>query len=561
MNADGSAETQDGAFDFRLARFEDARYLMAAGDDGWREMDVPPPFDMFADADALLRADDLRDAGREVSAGGAEMDAVSGKTSPYGSGAEFEALFLFDVQDGALREVRIKGEADAGAFAFALGDSGAAPATVEATVAFSDFGKPIALAAPRMIFAAFGHDAIALADGRAMVLGGASAVANNNVIAPFPIPLPQFYDFADSLWSAGITSAELYDADAGAGVLFPAGVFHSSIALEGGAVMTVGIWGDADNPEPSSLVREFNPDSGEWRTLAGMETARGSPALALLADGALMAAGGLDLEGFAGGGGQPRTAESAEIYDRATDSWRTAAARNGGAASPLAALLALADGRALALAGDADAGESLLGLEDGGRVAVNIDPADGGAADAAVVPAEIYDPETDAWTATARPEISRAEPTAVLLADGRVLVAGAGVERREMNDPNAAGVETVPAFAAEIYDPATDSWTRTDPMIEFRASHTLTLLADGRVLAAGGQDPRASDYVLYATTEIYDPATNAWTAGPGISEPRMSHSATLLPDGGGVFVAGGIGVHPANGEIYPLNGAEVLDGG
>ena len=560
MLADGSAETQDGAFNLRLARFEDTRYAMQSGDDddgdidGWRELDSPPPFDLFSDASALLRADDLRDAGRAVSSGGAELDAVSGKASPYGSGAEFDAVYLFDPQDGALREIRIAGETDAGALAFALGDSGAPSASasvdVEATVIFSDFGKPVALASPRMIFPPFDHDAIALADGRVMVLGGVTGIANNNVIAPFPIPLPQFYDFADSLWSLGLTSAELYDADMNEDVMFPAGFFHSAIALDGGGAATSGFGGDE---EVTSLVREYDAVSGEWRTLAGMETARGAPVLALLADGSLIAAGGLDLESLAAGDAPPRTVDTAEIYDRATDSWRTASPMSG-AASPGMALIALADGRALALFGDPDAGASLQGLEDGGRVE------DGALSETAVL-SEIYDPETDAWTPTARPEVSRAEPTAIRLSDGKILVTGAGVERREIDSPTAVGIETIPAFAAEIYDPATDEWTRTAPMLAFRASHTLTLLSDGRVLAAGGQDPRTSEYVLHATTEIYDPSTNEWTAGPEMSQPRMSHAATRAPNGGGAFITGGIGVHPANGEIYPLNSAEAVDGG
>ncbi len=431
------------------------------------------------------------------------------------------------------------------------------PRPVEATVAFSDFGKPVALASPRMIFPAFGHSAVAMADGRVAVLGGVGGIANNNVIAPFPIPLPQFYDFADSTWSLGFTSAELYDADMNEDIMFPAGFYYSAIALEGGAAATVGILADEDAQELSSLVREFNPVSGEWRTLAGMETARASPALALLTGGALMAAGGLDLESLIAGDAQPRTVETAEIYDPATDSWRTAAAREGAASAGMS-LVALADGRALALSPDADAREALQGMEDGGRVSVDLD--DDGAGEEPAVLSEIYDPETDAWTATSRPAISRADTTAILLSDDRVLVAGAGAERRKIDSLTAVGIETVPAFAAEIYDPATDSWTKTAPMLEFRASHTLTLLPDGRVLAAGGQDPRTGDYSIYATTEIYDPATNEWTAGPDMSEPRMSHSATLLPNGGGVFIAGGIGVHPANGEIYPLNGAEVVDG-
>ena len=66
--------------------------------------------------------------------------------------------------------------------------------------------------------------------------------------------------------------------------------------------------------------------------------------------------------------------------------------------------------------------------------------------------------------------------TATLLADGRVLVAG----------DNSVTID------AEVYDPATDSWTATGPMIQPRQGHFATLLQDGRVLVAGGRLQRHS---------------------------------------------------------------------
>lgn len=546
MSAAGSVETESGAFALRLSRFEDTRHVLAPDGDGWREMDAPPPFDLFADADALLRADDLRYEGREIS-GGAEMDAVSGKPKLYGSGAEFDALYLFDVRDGALREVRVRGEPDAGALADALGEPGAALESVEATATFSEFGKPVAISSPSMIFPSFDHAAIALSDGRAMVVGGVSGIANNDVIIPFPVPLPQFYDFSDYTWSLGLDSRQLREPG------LPAGLYYSAAALNGGEVATVGIWAEDGDDEIMSLVKAFDPDSGAWRTLAGMETARGIPVLAVLSNGALMAAGGLDFGGMARGD-EPKAVTSVEIYDPETDSWRTTPEMNGGAFSG-AALIALADGRALALSGDDRAREAMLDMGDAERffadTGAGYDSPDG------FIAAEVYDPETDDWSATASPEIPRSDPTAILLSDGKALVAGAGVTLRNTDPSNPSRIEIAAAFAAEIYDPKADAWTRTAPMREFRANHTLTLLPDGKVLAAGGQDPRAGEFDIYATTEIYDPETGAWTAGPDMSRPRASHSATLLPNGA-VFIAGGIGIHPDNGEAHPLNDGEVV---
>jgi hypothetical protein len=93
------------------------------------------------------------------------------------------------------------------------------------------------------------------------------------------------------------------------------------------------------------------------------------------------------------------------------------------------------------------------------------------------------------------------------------------------------------------------AFTNTGTMTTPRAGHTATLLPDGRVLIAGGDNPAT----VLDTAEIYDPATGLFTPTGGMTTPRSGHSATLLADSK-VLLAGGNGPGHA-----PVAAAELYD--
>jgi N-acetylneuraminic acid mutarotase len=156
--------------------------------------------------------------------------------------------------------------------------------------------------------------------------------------------------------------------------------------------------------------------------------------------------------------------------------------------------------------------------------------------------AELYDPQTNSWALAASMHTPRSYHTATLLTDGRVLVIG-GIEAS--NDITGRVLATT-----ELYDPVTNTWTAGVPMSVARAKHTATLLADHRVLVIGGTD---ADYYAFSgyfrTAELYDPATQSWSPAASMNYARINATSTLLPDGR-VLVVGDDGVNEGTAEIF-----------
>jgi hypothetical protein len=125
--------------------------------------------------------------------------------------------------------------------------------------------------------------------------------------------------------------------------------------------------------------------------------------------------------------------------------------------------------------------------------------------------------------------------SAVLLADGRVLIVGGYAKT---SGP-------YPTDAADLYDPSTGRFTPTGSLGVARADPSVTRLADGRVLVAGGRTWDGTSSVgkfplllSSDSAEIFDPVTGTFEPTGPMTGPRDSHSATLLDDGR-VLLAGG----------------------
>ncbi len=146
-----------------------------------------------------------------------------------------------------------------------------------------------------------------------------------------------------------------------------------------------------------------------------------------------------------------------------------------------------------------------------------------------------------AWMPTGSMANPRAGQTATLLPSGKVLVVGGA------NGPTLS----VALATAELYDPATGTWSPTGTMSTARMNHTATLLSNGKVLVAGGFD--GSSYL--ASAELYDPATGSWSLTGAMNIPRRNHVASDGPWAGKVLVAGG---DASPGSQY-LNLAELYD--
>ena len=137
------------------------------------------------------------------------------------------------------------------------------------------------------------------------------------------------------------------------------------------------------------------------------------------------------------------------------------------------------------------------------------------------------------WALTGSLNTARAAHTATLLPNGQVLVAG--------------GENTTGFLAsAELYNPSTGKWTETGSMSTPRINHQATLLPNGQVLVSGGHSSTGA----LASAELFNPSTGQWTTTGSMTVPRTGHSALLLGNGQVLVVAGDNTGTDSSAELY-----------
>jgi hypothetical protein len=161
---------------------------------------------------------------------------------------------------------------------------------------------------------------------------------------------------------------------------------------------------------------------------------------------------------------------------------------------------------------------------------------------------EIYDPSAGKFSPNGSLAAPRSGGEALLLKDGRVLVSGGNGEYGDY-------LGTI-----EIYDPGqgTSVVVKPPPAVQLPNDSTVVLLADGRVLIAGGSYVSLTSSNL---TQIFDPASGGFSNGPLMAEAREGATATLLDDGR-VLIEGSAGSVDNSAELIdpsnPLSRSTLL---
>ncbi|WP_437815300.1 kelch repeat-containing protein [Sorangium sp. So ce1078] len=271
---------------------------------------------------------------------------------------------------------------------------------------------------------------------------------------------------------------------------------HTATLLQDGRVLIAGVspsyWTGISHLWWYTEI--FDPATGAWTEAAPLNMRRSGAAATRLLDGRVLIAGGYGSE------------SSAEVYDPVVDLWYLAAPMSEQRPDAGLAATLLPDGRVLVAGGGAPI-------------------------------AEVYDPAANSWSPLDAMSLPFSGLTATRLLDGRVLIAG--------------GADDDSDWTAKIYDQVSGEWTSTGAMSGERAGHEAVLLADGRVLVTGGWCEGCDRFI---SAEIYDPASNTWTPAPSMIDAALHEQTSTRLDDGRVLVAGGY-LNDASGFAHGIANA------
>jgi hypothetical protein len=319
--------------------------------------------------------------------------------------------------------------------------------------------------------------------------------------------------------NANLASAEIYDAATGTftpttNSLSVARGFATATTLQNGKILIANGGDYNDGGAASKAADLFDPASGLFSATGSTHDARHGTTATLLPNGKVLIAGGIMSNV------QTRLA-TAELYDPVTGTFAYTGSMHEARDYQVAALLKT--GKVLVAGGG-----------NGSGVSINS--------------SELYDPASGTFTLSGTMIERRDDATATLLPSGKVLIVG-GVN------------EDIPSGTAELYDPATGQFTASHSTITPRHFHTANLLPNGLVLISGGVNSAGSANTL-ADAQLYDPATDTFTPAGTMATARYYQTATLM-DNGDVLVAGGYNTSGVVGtaEIYGALGDNIFANG
>jgi hypothetical protein len=309
-----------------------------------------------------------------------------------------------------------------------------------------------------------------------------------------------------------LSSTELYDPVAGSFTTAD-GAINATCNRCGFLLWTGKFLAAGGGTNEAELYNPLMPGTAEtWEATGSMAAPRTSYLYNLLDDGRFLIIGGLDSAGT--------PLASAELYDYATGTFTSTGSMSTPRQQHRSVLLYT--GKVLVTGGRPDATASPNVLNS----------------------AELYDPVSGTFAPTGNMLRYRRLHRSTPLPDGRILITG-GLGGQTSADN---GLPTL----AEIYDPATGEFTATaTPLNTGRRSHQVILLYTGKVLIAGGY---GAGSVLLNSAELYDPATGTFTPTGNMNTAR-SPFLNRLPDGRILVTAGADGTPIQSLEIYdPADG-------
>ncbi len=344
--------------------------------------------------------------------------------------------------------------------------------------------EALAMTSPRANAAA-----IRLRDGRILICGGTAAGEIGGVLS----------------------SAELYDPVArtftptGAMTVRRAG--QTITMLRDGRVLLTGGVQNAGFRSQLASAEIYDPSTGAFSATGSMSTPREGHTATMLRDGRVLVVGGSP-NGI-------QTTGSAEIYDPASGTFSPTGHLHQPRVAHVAALLGT--GKVLIAGGG-------RGGMPGGYISYDT--------------AEMYDTSTRSFTTMrAHMKSDRVGAAAVKLNDGRVLIVGGKSGRVIVGMRTLASM--APLNTAEIYDPESGAFTKTGDMSAPHYLATATMLDSGNVLVVGGWTIRGPVVVGMREAEVYQPETNRFSHVGSTNVARLTNTATLMNDGE-VLIAGGI---------------------